>query len=296
MKCAFLYNPNSGKGKIGKKIRQIEQRLRGLYCEVAIEAPKSAEEMTARAGYWARRADVLVFAGGDGTFNAVLGGVIGTNVTLGYIPAGTCCDAAGNLGIPKRVRGALNVIARGTAARVDCLRLNGARCAFSIAAAGPLTRVTYETAQSKKRRLGWLAYAFGAWRRLWRAEGFSAEAVCGGARVEGKFVLAVLLNGKKLARFSANRGASMRDGVCEAAFIRREGPSLREKWGAAFALARALLFGIGRGGRRVAVLRGARMTVRTAKNVVWDFDGERGTSGDLDVQVVRGAVRVFLPK
>ena len=295
MKCAFLYNPNSGKGKIKKKIRQIEQRLRGLYGEVAIEAPKNAEEMTARAGYWARRAEALVFAGGDGTFHAVLNGVIGTDVALGYIPAGTCNDAAGNLGIPKRVRGALNVIERGEAACIDCMRLNGEKYALSIAAAGPLTRVTYETAQSKKRRLGWLAYAFGAWRQLWRAEGFYAEAACGGARIEGTFALAVILNGKKLARFSVDRGASMRDGVCEAAFIRREGQSLREKWGAAFALVRMLLFGMGRGGGRVAVLRGARMTVRAA-DVEWDFDGERGPCGDLDVQVLRGAVKVFLPK
>lgn len=291
-----MYNPNSGKGKIKKKIRQIEQRLRGLYGEVVIEAPRSAEEMTARAGYWARRADALVFAGGDGTFNAVLNGVAGTDVALGYIPAGTCNDAAGSLGIPKRVRGALKIIECGRTARVDCLRLNGERHALSIAAAGSLTRVTYETAQGKKRRLGWLAYAFGAWKRLWRAEGFYAVAACGGARVKGEFALAAILNGKKLAQFSANRGASMRDGVCEAAFIRREGASLREKWGTAFALMRALLFGIERGGRRVVMLRGARVTVRTAKNVVWDFDGERGTDGDLDVRVLRGAVRVFLPK
>ncbi len=296
MKCAFLYNPQSGKGKLGWKVEGIGRRLKKIFGEVVIEAPRSAEEMTARADYWARRADALVFAGGDGTFHAVLNGVIGKDVALGYIPAGTCNDAAGSLGIPKRVRGALKVIERGRTARVDCLRLNGKRYALSIAAAGSLTRVTYETAQDKKRRMGWLAYAFGAWKRLWHAEGFYAEAACGGARVKGEFALAAILNGKKLARFSVCRGASMRDGVCEAAFIRREGASLREKWGTAFALVRVLLFGIERGGRRVAVLRGARVTVRTAERVVWDFDGERGTGGDLDVQVLRGAARVFLPK
>ncbi len=296
MKCAFLYNPKSGKGKIGRKIEGIGRRLREIFGEVTIEAPKSAEEMTARASFWARRAEALVFAGGDGTFHAVLRGVVGTGVALGYIPAGTCNDAAGNLGIPKNVRGALNVIARGRTARIDCMRLNGEDYALSIAAAGSLTRVTYETAQSKKKRLGWLAYALGAWRRLWRAEGFYAEAAGGGARIEGNFALAFVLNGKKLARFSAGRGASMRDGVCEAAFIRREGASLREKWGTAVALGRVLLFGMKRGGRRVATLRGARMTVRTAEGVVWDFDGERGTGGDLDVEVVRGAVKVFCPR
>ena len=291
-----MYNPNSGKGKINKKIGKIEQRLRGLYGEVAVVPTKSAGDMTARAREFAGKCDALIFAGGDGTFNAVLQGVLGQDVTLGYIPAGTVNDAAGNLDIPKSVRGALNVITRGRTGRVDCLSINEERCAFCIVAAGALTRVTYETAQDKKRRLGWLAYAIGAWKRLRRAEGFHAAATCGKERIEGEFALAVALNGRKLARFSVGRGADMGDGVCEAAFVRQSGQGLRAKWGAAFAVLRILLFGIRRGGKRVALLRGRHMTIRTARGVLWDFDGEKGSRGDIDVRVLRGAVKMFLPK
>lgn len=293
VKCAFLYNPNSGKGKIAAKRKFIEGRLRALYGEVAAEETGSAAEMTARAAFWAERCDVLVFAGGDGTVNAVLQGVAGRDVTLGYLPAGTVNDAAGSLGIPKGLRGALDVLARGKTMQADCLKM-GKRYAFCIVAAGSVTRLTYDTPQRNKRRFGWFAYAAEFAKRIFRETPFHAEIDCGGARIEGDFALALILNGKKVARFSVNRGASMRDGLCEVALVRHAGGA-RERWGARIAILRLLLFGMRGGGKRVVRLRGREVGVRKTNSVLWDFDGERGTEGDIEARVLPGAVRIFVP-
>lgn len=295
MKCAFLYNPHSGKGKIGRKIGEIEQRLRSLFGEVVVFRAESAEEMTALAYRWARRCEVLVFAGGDGTFHAVLNGAIGARVTLGFIPAGTSNDAAGNLGIPKHLRGALGTIAAGRTKRVDCMQINGERCALGIIAAGSLTRVTYETPQKNKQRLGWFAYAFAVFRRLWHMRTFYAQAECDGEKVCGNFVLALILNGKKVARFSVNRGADLEDGMCEAVLVRQFGGGALARCGARWRIFRMMILGAKHGGSGVVRLRGKEIKVRKTDSVLWDFDGEQGIKGEIHVRVLRGAVKVFAP-
>ena len=45
MKCLFLYNPNSGKGKIQRKLQLIERMLKMRYDEVTLYATKSAEDL-----------------------------------------------------------------------------------------------------------------------------------------------------------------------------------------------------------------------------------------------------------
>ena len=75
MKCIFLYNPNSGKGKIAKKLSYIKKRLCTKYDEVTVYAASGARDLeekvreSADAGY-----DAVIFAGGDGTFNNILHG------------------------------------------------------------------------------------------------------------------------------------------------------------------------------------------------------------------------------
>ncbi len=107
MKCLFLYNPNSGKGKIQRKLQLIERMLKMRYDEVTLYATKSAEDLQRKAAEGAMVYDALIFSGGDGTFNLVLGGIGERKVDLGYLPSGTANDVARSLGIPKNVKKAL---------------------------------------------------------------------------------------------------------------------------------------------------------------------------------------------
>lgn len=294
MGCVFLYNPKSGKGNLRRKIGYIRRRLEEIFGDVKVTETGGAEDMAAQARRAAERGEPVVFAGGDGTFNTVLGGVAERNAVLGYIPAGTVNDAAGNLKIPRSVRRALNVIARGRAEALDCLQINEKRYAFCIVAAGSLTRVTYETPQRKKRAFGWFAYAFEALKRISRVKPLDAEAECGGKRVCGPFALMMILNGKRVARLPVNRGASMRDGLCEAVLVRQANSGASERRGARRAILRLFLFGADRG-KRIVKLRGEGIKVDKTDSVMWDLDGERGPRGAIDVRVVRGAVKIFVP-
>ena len=93
--CLFLYHPKSGKGKVAKKIGYIRKRLAERFDRVDIIATESGDDMTRYARDGAEKYDVILFSGGDGTFNRVLQGVEeGRDVRLGYIPGGTTNDVA----------------------------------------------------------------------------------------------------------------------------------------------------------------------------------------------------------
>lgn len=296
MDCLFLYHPNSGRGKIGKKIGYIRKRLGTVYDAVTVEETESAEDLEARVREGAKRYDAILFAGGDGTFNHVLQGLGESDVTLGYLPNGTTNDVARSLGIPRSLKGALNVVLGGHRGRVDCLRVNG-RYAMYIAAAGTITSLTYTTPQSVKRALGWFAYFFYGIKNNLNFRVFSIEATNGAETIRTHAVLALVMNGRSVAGFRLNRRASMRDGTIELAVLeQREKPSFFRRLGALFTLAGMFLFGLRRKKGKVSLLRGERFRVHTDPPLVWDFDGEKGTEGDLDVEVLRSHLDLFLPR
>ena len=115
MRCFFIYNPVSGRGKIVKKLSYIVSRLQEKYDTVDVYATKEKGDMERAAREAAGKYDAIIFSGGDGSFNEIVQGIGDSPVQpeLGYIPSGTVNDIAHTLGIPKGVRRALKVILTG---------------------------------------------------------------------------------------------------------------------------------------------------------------------------------------
>ena len=296
MNCLFLYNPSSGKGKIAKKAEYIRKRLQKTFERVEVAATTSAEDLEARVREGAEQFDVILFSGGDGTFNHVLQGVGTHEVLLGYIPGGTTNDVARSLGIPRSVKGALRVIEQGCSRRLDCMRVND-RYAMYIAAAGAFTRATYATPQNVKKKLGILAYAFECLKTEMNFKVFPLRINCDGETVETSAVLALVLNGRSVASFPINRSGSMCDGQLELAVIRQaERPGFFRRIGAYFSLASLFLFGVKIKKKDILYLHGRHITIGTDNGVVWDLDGEEGMRGDIAVEVLPQRMRMFVPQ
>lgn len=105
--------------------------------------------------------DVLAVMGGDGTVVEALTPLVGTELPVAIVPAGTGNLLAGNLGIPLSPVAAARLIPAGRARRLDLGRADLADGShhFAIAAgAGFDARVMAATHPSRKRRLGKLAY------------------------------------------------------------------------------------------------------------------------------------------
>lgn len=297
MKCLFLYNPNSGRGKIAGNIGKIRKKLHTRYEKVVIYAANGAQDLENKIRESVGKYDAIIFSGGDGTFNNVLQGVGEADVQLGYIPSGTVNDVARSLKIPRSINGALKVILKGHSRRLDCMRVNGERYAMYIAAAGAFTEATYRTPQKQKRALGALAYAFEGIRNNLNFEVFPLRVECGGKVLETHAVLILAMNGKSVAGFPINRDSSMTDGKIEVAVIHQaERPGILRRIGAFFSVASLIVFGCRIHKKDITYLKGPKLVVKTSESLVWDFDGEEGIRGDVEIEVCPRRVKLFVPK
>ena len=155
MTCLFLYNPNSGKGKLLKKLDYIKDELSKTYKSVVTIATKSLEDTIYQAKMACGTYDVLAFAGGDGTFNNIVNAISPEPVRpiLGYIPAGTVNDIAKNFKISKNIKSALKVIKEGNIHPFDIGKVNDQYFVY-VLAMGSFAHVSYDTDQKIKRKYG----------------------------------------------------------------------------------------------------------------------------------------------
>lgn len=297
MRCLFIYNPVSGRGKIAKKRDMIVRALETRFGEVDAYATVGPGDMARAAAAAASEYDAIVFSGGDGSFNEVVQGVAGAERVpeLGYIPCGTVNDIAHSLGISKNVRKALKVILAGKLTRLDCMKIND-RYAMYIVAAGAFTSATYTAPQQLKHQLGRVAYGVEGLRKNMNFEVFGVDISDGERHVSTDSVFVALLNGRYVAGMRLNRKGSMADGKVEAAVIRQcRRPNFFQKVRAFFSLAFLFLFGYGVREKNILRLEGSHFEIDASDSVVWNFDGEKGVPGKVVVDVLPKRLPVCVP-
>jgi YegS/Rv2252/BmrU family lipid kinase len=123
----IILNPGSGRGNGD----ELAARLIQLFAAAGREATVLVAGPGRSVADQARRAvdqgcQVAVAAGGDGTVNAVVSAVVGTDVALGVLPIGTLNHFAKDLGIPLDLEEAVRLITQGVRRQVDVGEVNGA--------------------------------------------------------------------------------------------------------------------------------------------------------------------------
>ena len=162
-KAVFLYNTESGKGRIAREAEAICAIFRdGGY---DIEPRRIDFAVNPFDGY--ETIDLMVAAGGDGTVNYVLNAMKrkGLDIPVGVIPAGTANDFSGAVGMPRDPLEAARQIAGGEVERVDCGCVNGLWF-VNVFSFGIFTTTSQRTSDERKHRFGKLAYLFEGAREL----------------------------------------------------------------------------------------------------------------------------------
>lgn len=162
MKNMFLiYNPVSGKGTFKNKLDYVLQYFQehGFIVTPHRLAPKE------QAGDVLKEIDIesydlIVSAGGDGTLNSVVKGMIQNTIDLplGIIPVGTSNDFANHLGIKKGLQQCIATICQGNFKPVDIGTINNDISFINVVSVGNLTSIAHKTNAVYKNNLGKLAY------------------------------------------------------------------------------------------------------------------------------------------
>lgn len=131
MTAKVILNPFADRWRAGNRRNEVEKALKkaGVAYEMVLtEKPKHAIELARQAvktGF-----NPIIAAGGDGTYHEVVNGIATTNendgsVVFGVLPLGSVDDLAVNLGIPRDLEAAANIIAQGNFKMIDLCNVNG---------------------------------------------------------------------------------------------------------------------------------------------------------------------------
>ena len=110
-------------------------------------------------------AELVFVCGGDGTVMACVTALAGTDVAMAVLPAGTGNLLAANLGLNGDAATGVEVALQGGRRRID-VGVVGDQCFAVMAGMGFDAQMLAGTSETAKKHIGWLAYAFGAFRHL----------------------------------------------------------------------------------------------------------------------------------
>ena len=123
----LLMNPRAGTMQASKYLSEIVQMYSDAGYLTTVLMTREQGDGRRFAMRYAAAADIVVVAGGDGTLNGVLDGLIssGVDVPVGYIPSGSTNDFAAGIGLPKSIPAAAERIVTGTPKTFDLGSFNG---------------------------------------------------------------------------------------------------------------------------------------------------------------------------
>ena len=130
VRLKLIYNPAAGRGRVQRRIGEVEEHLRAAGAEVETYASTSPADLTREAAKSSRGGyDRVAICGGDGTLHLAIREFDLGRGTLALIPSGSGDDFARVNGIPRDLKAASEVAVRGQAREVDVATANGLRYA-----------------------------------------------------------------------------------------------------------------------------------------------------------------------
>ncbi len=284
-----IVNPKARSARAGGRIddiRALGARVQLHQTQGTGDAQRLAAELT-RAG-----APVIVAAGGDGTVNEVVNGILqgggAARTALGVLPTGTMNVFAAELGLPSaRLDECWRAITAGQIREVDLWRLNDSYF-VQLAGAGMDAAIIRETTWELKKRFGPFSYLMSGLKVLGRQAPAMTVQADGHPPVKGTVLLTG--NGRNYGGpFPIFPRAIPGDGLLDVVVMPRHG------WRDFYAVGRAIMSGHYAPQRGVHYFQTTRLRVEAEEPVPFEVDGElAGKSAVLDFSR-QGSLRVMAP-
>ncbi len=222
MRVKVILNPYANRWRAGAQAGATAEAFRaaGVDCDlVTTNAPRHGDalaEAAARGGY-----DAVVAAGGDGTINEVINGLLraagdGPTKPFGIVPLGTANDFNLMAGLPSVPAESVAVIARGQTRLIDAGQVNE-RFFINNSAAAMEPMVTLENIKMK-RLSGEVRYIVALLRALAKLKPWQMSLAWDGGGYEGPAYLLSVCNSARTGGFMMAPGALLDDGLLDMVF------------------------------------------------------------------------------
>lgn len=291
MKVGFIFNPESGNGKINRLYPVIEKAFIAKGHDISIlKTQKSGDaKLFAQEPVF----DILLVAGGDGTLNEVVNGImtLDKKPRIGYIPTGTVNDVAHLLGIPRNIKKALNLILEtGELRKMDVSKINNTYFTYA-AATGKFAKASYDLKRSDKKRFGSLAYVVRGITDMFYDYKMPLKITHEQGVIDKTFTLLLFLNGPRVGGINLFliKKSKLNDGKIEARIFERRRYMTLFKVLSFFAIGGLVSKG-------VHMLKSSFYDIEAKGYVEWNTDGEQIEKNSARIEVINEAIEIYVSK
>ena len=267
----FIVNPRAGKTKSSAPLFDAVATFGRAGYLVRVMLTQAAGDAARFAARWGGDYDLVVCAGGDGTLNETLSGLmqLENRPPVGYLPNGSTNDFAASLRIPSSVQQAARAVVEGTPHPLD-LGAHNDRYFSYVASFGAFTKASYSASQETKNALGHFAYILEGIKNLDSLRPYRCAVDADGERFEGEFIFGAVCNSTSLGglvKLDPSR-VRMDDGKFELLLLRMPKTAL-DLQNLITAMTRMQYDYPG-----VILRHVRRVTLTTEENLPWSLDGE----------------------
>ncbi len=221
LKILFVMNPGSG----GKKKVNWESVIRDYFKNLphTIEFYiLSGKDDTGSLDYWIDKLGItrIIAVGGDGTLTLLAKQLIGKDIIMGILPAGSANGMAKELEIPDDPKEALDIVVNGIIKHCDILKINDEDICLHLSDFGLNARLIKYFDESPLR--GMWGYARMVIKALWRKRLMSAHIVADNLDLELNAYMVVIANASKYGTGAIiNPEGNVDDGFFEIVIVRK---------------------------------------------------------------------------
>ena len=288
----FIVNPKAGRTTLKNSLTDVIDKFCKAGMEVRIymtQGPDDAERVAREEGI---EYDLVVCAGGDGTLNNVVTGIMKgeLHVPIGYIPCGSTNDFAKSMEISDTAVKAADIIVKDIPFAIDIGLFNNKYFVY-VAAFGVFSDVSYNTPQSMKNMLGHAAYLLQGIKSLVNIPAYHIEVEYDGEKVEGDYIYGMVSNSTSVGgiRSLVKHGVEFDDGLFEGLLIEKiQNPADLQR------IINSLLLG-NTNEKNMVSFKASHIVFKSWERLPWSLDGEYGgTTETAVITVLNKAVNLLV--
>lgn len=293
-KLLLILNPFAGQRKANRFLPDMIRLFHdfGYRCETHITGARGdATQFLTDCG---DQFDMIVCAGGDGTLNECIAGVLaaGMDCPIGYIPCGTTNDYASSIGLSGDVMQAAQDIMEGTPRSFDVGTFNGRHFVYT-ATCGAFAKASYTTPQAVKNVLGHLAYVLEGVRDLTAIHPIKMRVETEDSMFEDEFIFCSVTNSTSVGGILKldTQLVALNDGKFEVTLVKNPVNPAQLS---------TILYGLTTmdiPNEMIKFFSAARLSIDCDPPLEWTLDGEREPeTGRVEVLNLHSVVRVMIPR
>ncbi len=290
-KLLLIVNPYAGMRRVNRYLTEIIDVFNRAGYQVQVHITNGRGDAAEQARICAPEVDLVACAGGDGTFNETVTGLLrsGADVPIGYIPCGSTNDFATGLRLSNNVITAARDIVEGSPVALDIGKF-GQRYFSYVASFGAFTKASFSTPQNIKNALGHTAYILEGIQELSqiRTEHIRVETQTG--VIEDDVLFGAVSNATSLGGILTldPKQVDLSDGKFELILVRAP-KDLLELHEGVHALQRQQY-----NCKMITFMNASKLRITANPQMTWTLDGEREDGhAEVTVENLHHAIRIM---